>query len=777
MSQDTTHRVHGLRANAEIRVDRWGVAHIRAECRQDLFFAQGFNIARDRLWQIDLWRKRGLGLLSEDFGPGYLAQDRAARLFLYRGDMAAEWQAYGVKDLHLIVERFVSGINSYIALCELDPDLLPIEFSAMKTRPHRWKPEDVVRIRSHALASNLQSEAMRAQVLAKSNLLVDQVRRSIDPPHEVVMPTGLDVAAIAPDVLEIFQLATAPVNFTAERLAAKLVDAGKWNKVSDLGDVFSSSPNDGSNNWVVSPQRTKSGRPVLATDPHRAYWLPSIRYVVHLTSPDLDVIGAGEPCLPGISFGHNGSSAFAMTVFPADQEDLYIYETNNSDPSLYRYADGYEHFTVVRETIQVRGHGEHEIELAFSRHGPVIHVDTAKHVAIAARTVWTLPGTAPYLGSLALLDAKTISEFESAAQSWGSPCGNYVYADKTGDIGWFVVGKIPRRPNWDGLLPVPGDGTYEWDGYLALADLPKTINPTSGFFATANEMNLPADYPAEDRKLGFEFQDTARARRIKEVLDADPYHSVEAACKLQTDDVSDPARRIIRLLPEITSARGADMLRGWDSRIEENSASATLFEVWWTLHLKPALLAMAAPDQAIRELLGAGDHETLLTALEHPDRFAWIATASQRDALLLDTIEAAWSDCASRLGEDSAAWAWGRLHHGYFSHPLSATLGSGSFVRDVGPLPLGGSGSTPMATHYRNSDFRATGGASFRAVFDVGAWDASRFVNAPGQSGNSWSAHFDNLASLWASRQYCPLLYSTNLVDEATETVIRLLAS
>ncbi|HSV82230.1 MAG TPA: penicillin acylase family protein [Ramlibacter sp.] len=776
---ETRYRIPGLAEAAEIRVDRWGVPHLRAATRDDLFFLQGFNAARDRLWQLDLWRKRGLGLLSADFGPGFLAQDRAARLFLYRGDMQAEWDAYGVPGLQGIVGRFVAGINAYIALCEARPELLPPEFDAMDTRPQRWAAEDVVRIRSHALVHNLLTEVMRARVLARADLATDLVRRSIDPPHEVQVPEGFDPASIPDDVLDVFQLACAPVHFSPARLAAKLEEADRWSKVSETGEVFADAPGAGSNNWAVSAGRSATGRPILATDPHRVLSLPSIRYVVHLSAPGIDAIGAGEPALPGISFGHNGHAAFAMTMFSLDQEDLYVYATDPADPAdpadplRYRYGEGWERFEVVRERIAVRDEAPQDTELMFSRHGPVIWSQAAQGRAIAVRTVWSQPGTAPYLASLGFLDAKNHRELAQALRHWGTPGVNFVCADTQGDIAWHAAGLAPRRPNWDGLLPVPGDGRYEWNGFTDARELPQRLNPQEGFIATANEMNIPADYPSEQVKLGFEFQEPARARRIHEVLRAGP-HSMEAACALQTDDVSGPARRLVRLLPERIDAGAGRLLREWDGSLHEHSAAAALFEVWWTHHLKPALLARAAPDLVLRKLLGPGDHETLLDALEAPGRFPWLVSAQERDAVLRETLTAAWQDCAYRMGADAGHWAWGRLHHGYFTHPLAAVTHPGVAGRDVGPLPLGGSISTPMKTHYRPSDFRAITGASFRAVFDVGNWDGSRFINTPGQSGDPRSPHYDDLAAAWAAREYRPLLYSRAAVDGATHKLIRL---
>lgn len=753
----TDHVVPGLQQPAEIVVDPWGIAHIRAGTRRDVFFVQGFNAGRDRLWQLDIWRKRGLGLLAADFGPGFLAQDRAARLFLYRGDMDAEWAAYGTDEARAITEAFAAGLNAWVAATEADPGLLPPEFAVMGTRPARWEAADVVRVRSHGLVRNVLSEAARAQVLARADLRTDAARKQIEPQWETIIPDGLDPACITPEVLDVFRLATARLDVTPARMAATLDEAWRWTKVTELGDVYA----EGSNNWAVASARTGTGRPILASDPHRAHALPSLRYIVHLTGPGIDLIGAGEPALPGISLGHNGHAAFSLTIFPMDQEDLYVYETDGA--GRYRYGDGWEAMRVLTETVAVKGAPDQTVDLKFTRHGPVVFEDPAARRAFVVRSVWFEPGASAYFTSLACMEQKTPASFRAALEKWIAPSVNQVYADADGNIAWFAAGYAPIRPNWDGLLPVPGDGRYEWAGFHTAVDLPSAVNPARGFVATANEMNLPPDFPIDERRIGFEWSEHARIDRIVEVLATQNRHSLDDAMALQVDDLSIPARRVRSLLDGIP---GAGLLTDWDCRLGRDSPAAALFEVWWTRHLKPALLALIAPDPAVRALLVPADHETLLALLEQPDE-----RLPDRDGVLTRSLRAAAAECAVLLGAEQAGWAWGRLHHGRFPHPLAATSAA---LPGVGPLAKGGSGSTVMNASYRPGDFRVTAGASFRMVLDVGAWDNSRAINAPGQSGNPESPHYADLAPRWAAGEYVPLLYSRTTVDDAAEHVIRL---
>ena len=771
---EAEHPVAGLAAPVEILLDSAGIAHIRATSRRDVFLAQGFNAARDRLWQIDLWRKRGLGLLADDHGPGFLAQDRACRLFLYRGDMGSEWAAYG-PDAQAIVTAFVEGVNAFIALTERDASRLPLEFRALGLRPAFWAPEDVVRIRSHALVDNLASEVARARVRAAGgDDALDDLRKRLSPKWTPMpVPGGGDALPAA--VLDVYRLARAEPTVTAARRAARLSDAWDWSKLTASGQVTRedgaepAAGAEGSNNWVIAGRRTASGRPILASDPHRAYGLPSLRSVVHLTveggAEALDIIGAGEPAQPGISIGHNGTLAFGLTIFPTDQEDLMVYETDPADPDLYRYGDGWERMVTVVEAVPVLGEPAQSVTLSFTRHGPVIHREAATHRAYAVRTVWSEPGAAAYLGSLRYLDAKTPEAFTEALAHWVAPPVNQVHADTSGHIGWVAAAAVPKRPNWDGLAPVPGDGRFEWDGFWRGPDLPRRLDPAEGFIATANALNLPPDYPATERRLGFEWYDRFRADRLHAVLGAGDELTLEDSRRLQNDRLSAPARRLTELLARVGLT--PPLWTGWDCRITEASGAAALFEVWWTRHLKPAVLMARAPDATLAALLAPGDALSILEVLE--------AGWAGRDRLLADTLLAATADCAALMGADPSTWAWGRLHRLLFAHPLGRVLPEIEGYRlDIGSVAVGGDAFTVGMAEYRPEDFAVTLGASFRMVLDVGDWDHSLVINAPGASGDPASPHYADLVERWATGVCLPLLYSRAAVDAGTVHRIRL---
>ena len=769
--------VSGLAGTASITIDQWGIPHIKAGNLIDMFFVQGFNATRDRLWQIDLWRKRGLGLLAADFGPGYLEQDRAARLFLYRGDMQAEWGSYSA-DAREICEAFARGVNAYVDLVEAEPSRLPPEFSEMGTKPAKWAAEDVVRIRTHSWMRNVLSEVLRANVMAKAGADADLLRQNLDPPKALAIPPGLELESIPIEALDVYRLAIVPVSFESERLKAGLDGVEAWRKVTPLGEVVREASAQGSNNWVISAAKTETGRPILATDPHRAHAVPALRYIVHMSCPEFDGVGAGEASSPGIMMGHNGTIAFGLTLFfGPDEEDLYVYETSPDDPDLYRYKDGWERMTRLEETVKVKGAADQSLTLKFTRHGPIIHEDRANRRAYAVRSVWFEPGAAPYMVSISSMRAESYAEFASAMTRWAVPAVNQVYADTSGDIAWTVAGYSPIRPNWDGLLPVPGDGRYEWAGFYRAGELPHALNPSEGYLATANEQNVPAGWIVPTENIGFEWIEGSRAKRIAEVFAATETHSVQSSCDLQTDVVSLPARRLLALTAKLSgdspeAAAAIGLFAGWDASISKESGAAALFEVWWAKHLRPAVFAAAVEAPSVRALLAPGDPDTILNRLENPDSWLSKPAKQARDRILKDSLAKAYRECAERMGPDTDSWAWGRLHHGYFGHALTALKRAPTF--DVGPLPMGGSDSTPMNASFRFNDFRVVLGASVRMVIDVGGWDNSKCINAPGQSGDPGSSHYRDLAEKWANGDYVPLLYSAEAVKAAAELEIKL---
>lgn len=743
---DQTFRLEGLEQPAEIIVDRWGVPHIYAKTHYDAFFVQGFNAARDRLWQIDLWRRRGLGLLAEAFGEQFIEQDRANRLFLYRGDMYREWLAYG-SDAKRIAEAFTAGINAYVNLIQEDPELLPPEFELLDYGPSRWEAADVVRIRSHGLLRNVSNEVRRARIACAAGLEFADNWRVLEPEWATKLPEGLDPCDIPADVLKTYSLARSGVSFRPDTVAG----------TATLPAIDGAGA--GSNNWVIAPSRSATGRPVLADDPHRSHAVPSLRYIAHLVAPGMNVIGAGEPALPGISIGHNERIAFGLTIFSIDQEDLYIYER---DGDRYGYHGDWEHFEYIEETIPVRNGQDVDVVLRFTRHGPVIYENEAN--AFAVKAGWLEPGMAPYFGSVEYMRARNWREFLSALNRWGAPSENQVYADIDGNIGYKPAGLFPKRPNWDGLLPVPGDGRYEWDGFFDMDVLPVEFNPDRGFAGSANSMNLPAGYPIARYPIGFEWIEPWRYDRVWAALSQQDLHTLEDSAALQTDYQSLLATRLISLLPKSLDGDASTMLRNWDGHLGAESGPAALYMVWLENHLRPAVQSRLLPEQP--SLLDEFDNRVLLRLL---------AEHNLQD-LVARTLDSAFADVAALLGDDVSNWQWGSIHQTIFEHPLlHLATGEIADAMRIEQYPRGGSNRTTNNTWSNDDKLTVDGGASYRQIIDVGNWDAARMTNAPGQSGDPRSQFYDNLLEGWAEDEYFPLLYSRKAIEEYSETKIMLL--
>ncbi|NEM05541.1 penicillin acylase family protein [Geodermatophilus normandii] len=760
--------VEGLTEDVEILVDVWGVPHLYAGSRDDVHLAQGFNAARDRLWQIDLWRRRGNGLLSEVLGGAFVEQDRANRLFRYRGDMRAEWLAYGTAT-RAVVTAFTRGVNAYVRWVLAHPEHLPPEFRVHGFLPAEWDPEDVVRFRTHGLFYNAEQELARALTLRDAGPEVEEVRHAREPADPLLLPDGTDLALLADEVLRVHRLAFSPVDLGG------VPAPGEWQAASA-----------GSNNWVVSGSRTATGRPLLANDPHRAVGLPSLRYLAHLDSPGTSVIGAGEPGLPGISIGHNGTVAFGLTIWPADSEDLYVYELDPADPGRYRHGDGWEAFTRETDRIAVAGSDPVDVELLYTRHGPVVHTDPERGFAVAVRAVWLQPGTSPYLASLEYQTAADADGFVEALSRWGAPGVNQVYATVDGDIGWQASALVPRRVGWDGSLPVPGDGRYEWDGFAPAEELPGVRNPEAGWFATANQENLPADHDP-GLPITRDWYSPARYERLAEWLAHDDAVSVETSWRMQWDAVSVHALRVCAALAPVDGGEVRDRdvlarLRAWDGEESVDSFEALVFEVWLRRHLRPWLLEQLLDREGVDDRATARRtvlrDESMDSDLRGDLRMlaAYGDDGNRLTAGVDATLRAALEEIEGLLGPDRPGWSWGRVHHTRLVNTaLVGAEGLPAEWGEVGPVPRAGSGDTVGMTGY-GPDFRQTMGSTFRMVLDVGEWDSSRAINSPGQSGDPRSPHHRDLFEPWAAGGSFPLVYSREAVEANIGSRIRLRA-
>jgi penicillin amidase len=701
--------LRGLRDSVEVIRDRWGVPHIYARNVDDLFFAQGFVQAQDRLWQMEMYRRTYEGRLAEIMGAGYVAHDRLARLLRFpRPFDDAEWKSYHPEGRR-IFDAFAAGVNAFIAQAG---DRLPVEFKLTGIRPERWTA-DVALLRTQTAMPTADALAELRLAQSVARLGADSANRIARPSPErpLIVPAGLDVSIVGPEVIAALSgLRTGVVRPPLLPQYAALRGA----LPSDNLGVQENSP--GSNNWVVSGARTASGNVIVANDPHRSVSNPSIRYIVHLDAPGWRVAGATEPVLPGVMIGRTENIAWGLTIVGTDQADVYVEELDPANRNRVRFPGGWSAMRVVVDTIRVRDAAPVVVTHRYTRHGPVFYVDSVRNRAYAMRTTAHLRGTAGYLSALRYPSLRDCTEFMDAQRYYLAPTENMICGDTRGNIAWQASAASPARPNWHGRLPVPGTGAYEWEGLRT--DLPREINPERGWIATANHDIHP---PGFDPPLFFK-QGAQRARvdRIGAVLSEDRKVTMADMMALQHDAYSIQGARDVPLFALWTSSDSTIewarlLLAGWDAQHRRESAAAAIYHY------------------ASRSITAEGRSLT--------------ADSIRRSRLLESAIAAGLDSLRRTQGADRSQWRWGRINRSELPHPLLRAY-------DIAPVERhGGAG------------FVAAVGATYREIADLGHPDSTYVTNVPGQSGQPGSPFYKNLVEPYGRAEYFPLALTRPAVE------------
>ncbi len=742
--------ISGLDEPVEILRDQWGVNHIYAKNQKDLFFAQGYAAAKDRLFQFEIWRRQATGTVAEILGPDELKRDIGTRLFQFRGDLESELNHYH-DDGSEIIRAYTAGVNAYIAEINQTPEKLPMQFKLLGIQPKAWTPEVVIS-RHQGLKGNVNQELDLGMAVAKIG--ADKVKELMwFHPNEpnLEFDAAIDASLLSEKILELHSAYATGVNF-------------------EKADIVDTEWDDGSNNWAVHGSKTESGAPLLANDPHRRVALPSLRYMVHLVSPEWNVIGGGEPEIPGISIGHNEYGAWGLTIFRTDGEDLFVYDLNPENLSQYKYKGVWATMTEIEDTIKVKGQADVSTTLRYTKHGPVTYIDSINHKAYAVKCAWLENGGAPYLASLRMDQAKTWEEFKEACTYSNIPAENMVWADKDGDIGWQAVGITPIRKNHSGLIPVPGDGSHDWEGYLPIEERPMLFNPEKGFLATANEDVTPENYKHMNT-LNYVWADDYRGERIDEVLHQYKNFSLLDMKSLQTDYKSISARILTPMLKDINLANpkaqeAKVVLQNWTHDLNTDSKEAAIYIMW-----ERTIRAEAEKAFIPKKVAG-------LISLQLQKIVSWLDTEAptfgpswstlKKDAFLKRTFELAVQELEAKLGNDMSKWQYGqaKYKHSEMKNVMSPFIDS--LKRDkinVGPIPRGGSGYTVNSTgHYDNQNH----GGTFKFITDLSDWDKTLMINSPGQSEDPNSAYYDNLFELWAKNEYFPAYYTREKIEEVT---------
>ena len=719
---DGTRTIPGLTADVEIRRDQWGIPHIYAKNTDDLFFAQGYVVAQDRLWHMEMNRRVSQGRVAEIAGPAGVAHDRLVRLLRFRGPFDdEEWTAYH-PEARRIFEAYVRGVNAFIAEAS---DNLPVEFKLTGIRPDPWKAEEIlVRARVTAAIASARSELRLAQAVAKFGAAEANRRARPDPFGELRVPQGLDVSLITDDVIRSLD-GVLREDFPKPMLLAEF-QSWKGASAADVQGAPELSP--GSNNWVVGGSLSATGIPMMVDDPHRQVTLPAWRYLVHLNAPGWDVIGATEPGLPGVIRGHNGRVAWGRTATGTDEADVFVEELNPVNANEVRWNGAWEPLRSETETIAVKGEAAKTVTFRISRHGPIFFEDSKNHRAYALRSSLMERGTAEYIGGLRMDQAASARDCLINADFMKSPPTNLVCASADGAIAFRVSAAAPKRRGWDGRLPVPGTGAFDWEGLRS--DLPQELNPPRGWIATANNNIHPKGFK---NPLFFDGRAPYRRyERIATLLDA----AAKAGKKLTVEDLRVMLRDWYKTeaeevrpwftgwtaaAPDVERARRS--IETWDAVMKKDSATAAIYDTW--------------SDQVDLAALRAG-------------------SSAARRAGVEAGLQKAIAALAGSQGADPNSWRWGRINFSVFKHPLVSAFDLPTVERDGG------------------ADTINAVGAVYRLITDFADPDRSIATIGPGLSGQPGSPFYGNLLDGWSRGEFFPLAFTRPAVERVTKHTLLL---
>jgi penicillin amidase len=727
-SEDATVRLPGLAAKVTVGRDAYGVPRIQADNVEDAYFALGFLHAEDRLWQMEIQRRLGAGRLAEVMGAKALPTDRFMRtLGLYR--LAEQSLAALSPEVREALDAYAAGVNAYLTG---HSGALPGEFLLLRFSPEPWRAADSLvwgRLMALQLAGNWQDELLHAKL---ATMLAPLQIEDLWPTRSTPQPGGLGFGGPFLDRM----LAAIPA--AAERQTA-------------------------SNVWAIAGERSVTGKPILANDPHLGFQAPILWYLASVSAPGLSVAGATVPGVPFHLLGHNRRIAWGMTTTQSDVMDLFIEQT---DGPGYRTPEGPAPFAIRNEIIKVRGAPDDALVVRQTRHGPIVSDllgERAEGRLLALSATALLPDDRTAQALYRLNRAQSWDDFTAALTDFHSPQQNIAYADVDGHIGMLSPGLVPIRRSGDGRVPAQGwSGTEDWTGWIADDALPRVFDPPSGRIVNANNQIVPDDYPY---LLSADWPDAYRAQRIIQRLDAQPRHSADDMSRLQQDELSLMAADLwplLRRAPARDSRAGAvlAMLDQWSFVADRTRPEPLIFEAWLVelqrSLLEPWLGAQTRYFQPIRP--------AFLKAVLTSRHSLWCARPNTSavvdcDERVADALERTLDGLSERFGPHMEAWQWGAAHRATFDALLYRYIPGLAEATRLS-APTGGDDFTIQRGSFTNddlTDFHHVHGAGLRAVYDLSDLDASRFVIATGQSGNPFSSHWHDMLPLWRDGRWITL--------------------
>lgn len=747
-AQQSAIKIEGLKDQVTIRRDERGIPYIEAKNDEDLYFAQGYATAADRLWQMDLLRRTARGELAEVMGAGpgnfALEQDKLHRTYGFAHVAEAE-HAKASPRARTMLEAYARGVNAYAA--SLDPKAMPPEFQVLQYKFRPWTPVDsyaAVKLFAEALSDTWRLDIMRQAL----SVLPAEKRAELLP---AISP--IDVLVVGKDSISKAATARMKREPVSNEALAKLahnqaVAATALDRVGLYAEALAAS-----NNWVVSGKRTVTGKPLLANDPHLRAALPSIWHMVHLSAPGVRVAGVGTAGVPGVILGHNDRIAWGFTNIGPDVQDLYVEKFDSANPKRYQTPSGWQEAVVRREEIKVRKGfigSEHDVvthEVTVTRHGPIIFEGDGKRYALR----WTALDPTKNNADLqyTLNRARNWKEFQSALEVFTAPTQNIVYADVDGNIGYHAAGVVPIRKSGDGSVPYDGStDAGEWTSYIPISKLPALYNPPSGMIVTANQRIVGTDYPYF---LTHHWAQPYRARRIYDMLNEKPKLSIEDFRRVLGDVYSIAgasfAREAVKLLrPKLTPSDETlrstlDAFEKWDGRANAESNVAPIVAQMRAAFRSKIIGGALGPDLA-RSFQWA-NFDTTLDRILKDQPASWLPKEFSSYA---DLMRASYDDAirnlTNSLGADQAKWTWGDLVKARFPHPLgSAPLIGAQFT--IPPVPQNGTGGLLGAT------VNVGASVSMRLIADLSDWDKSQQQITPGESGLPKNPHWSDQLADW----------------------------
>jgi penicillin amidase len=737
--------VRGLESEVRIGRDRFGVPRIEARSDADLAFGQGFCMGQDRPWQLEFYRRAAAGRMSEVAGADGLLTDRLMRTLGMRQAAEHDLDVMTAREAELL-EAYAAGVTAAFAAAAAPP--LECQLLRMELAP--WRPVDthlIGKVVALGFSTNMETELLRADLVER---LGPELAGRLEPRYPsgnpITMHPGARWSGDAAGVL--------------------------WQLVEARRALGLTPQPAGSNAWAVSGERSVTGRPLVAGDPHIAATIPCVCYAVELSSPDVELRGAAFPGFPGVAIGQTPYVAWGHTNVMADVQDLFVERVREGEDGRapeYEFEGEWRPLTVRKEEIAVRGRPAEMFEVGETHHGPIVNGALGARRAEPLALAWTALSR-PFFNE-AMFDgawARSGAELVEICSEYGVPALNMVWADSDGHIGYKLIGKLPIRRGDCPDVPKPGwTGEHEWDGYVPYDELPEVVDPSAGFLVSANNRVAPADYP---HHITSDYLDGYRAARIEQLLAERERHSLDDFERMQLDVVSIPgqalAHRLTRLRPSGQREVSAiERVRSWDGRLDPDTVAGTIVQVF-ALELARCVSEAAIGDRDDAERWRSKSLVGFTPVNSAPWRFEarlielWdeadpkLIGGRRWDDLVLEALSAALDRLERDHGADSRGWRWGRVHGIRFAHPMGEGEGLASRVANrllSRRRPVGGAQETVNSTGYPAHDGDLTGfwGASFRLLADVGDPSRSRWQHMTGQSGHPGSPHYDDLVDGW----------------------------